>query len=80
MDFKEKILYMSEVRRSVVEYLQEQVNINQDALKAYDVNPLEKIEDGEVRRYREIQALILREKIHDLNRHISVIKRMYPDA
>lgn len=77
----EKLQIMAEVRRSVIDYLQDQVNINQDALKAYDVSPLEEDKrEPDVKRIREIQAMIIREKIYDLNRHIAVIKRMYPDA
>lgn len=77
----EKIILMAEIRRSVIDYLQDQANINQDALKAYEVSPLEEDKrDPEVKKIREIQAMILREKIQDLNRHIAVIKRMYPDA
>lgn len=77
----EKIQIMSDVSTAIVNYLIEQVSINNDALKAYEFNPMEDIKiSSDVRQFREIQAFVLREKIHDLNRHIAVIKRMYPDA
>jgi hypothetical protein len=36
--------------------------------------------DPEVKKIREIQAMILRDRINEINRHIAVIKRMYPNA
>lgn len=35
---------------------------------------------GETKRIREIEAIKLRDRIHELSRHIAVIKRMYPNA
>lgn len=72
---------MAEVKRSVCDYLQDQVEINTAALKAYDPNPIDDTNrDPEVKRFREIEALKLRDRINELNRHIAVIRRMYPDA
>jgi hypothetical protein len=81
MEANEKVKYMAEVTRSVVDYLQDQLGINTDALKAYDPNPMEdENRDSEVKRFREVQAMILRDRISEINRHIAVIKRMYPNA
>ena len=72
---------MAEVQRSVVDYLQDEVKINSDALKAYDSNPMEDDKrDPDVKKLREVQAMILRDRVQELNRHIAVIKRMYPNA
>ena len=81
MEQNEKIKLMAEVSRSVVDYLQDQVEINTSALKAYDVNHMDDDKrDPEVKRYREIEAIRLRDRISELSKHIAVIKRMYPNA
>lgn len=81
MNLADQIKIMAEIRRTVIDYLQDETKINGDALKAYEPSPLEdNNRDSEVKRYREIQAMILRDRINELNRHIAVIKRMYPDA
>lgn len=81
MTDNEKINYMAKVTRTVLDYLQDEVLINTSALKAYDVNPIDdEKRDPEVKRFREIEAIKLRDRINELNRHIAVIKRMYPDA
>lgn len=81
MDTKDKMLLMAQVQRSVVDYLQDELKINSDALKTYDHNPMEDDKrDADVRKLREVQAMILRDRINELSRHIAVIKRMYPNA
>jgi len=81
MHIPDQIKIMAEVRRTVNDYLQDQLSINADALKAYDPSPMEdKNREPEIQRFREIQAIVLRDRISELNRHIAVIKRMYPDA
>lgn len=81
MDTNDKIKLMAEVQRTVVDYLQDELKINSDALKAYDPVPMEEDKrDPEVKKWREIQAMILRDRINELTRHIAVIKRMYPNA
>lgn len=81
MEMNEKVKYMAEISRSVIDYLQDQLSINNDALKAYDTNPVDDgNRDAEVKRYREVQAMILRDRVSEINRHIAVIKRMYPNA
>jgi hypothetical protein len=78
MDAKEKLQIMAEVQRTVIDYLQDEVKINSDALRAYDTPITDS--DSEVRKMREIEAIKLRDRINELNRHIAVIKRMYPNA
>jgi hypothetical protein len=81
MDANEKIKFMAEVTRTVIDYLEDELTINQNALKAYDMNPMEEDKrDAEVKKIREIQAMILRDRVNELSRHIAVIKRMYPNA
>lgn len=73
----EKIRFMAEVKQNVIDYLQEELSINSNALKSYDDrdNPLQN-SDSEIKKMREIEAIKLRDRIHELTRHIAVIKRM----
>jgi hypothetical protein len=81
MSSEEKLKLMAELKKNVVDYLLDELKINSDALKAYDDlnNPMQAA-DHEIRRLREFEAIKLRDRINELNRHIAVIKRMYPDA
>ena len=81
MEVIEKLRIMAEVQRSVVDYLQDEAKINSDALKAYDIVHMDEDKrDPQVKQMREIEAIKLRDRINELNRHIAVIKRMYPNA
>lgn len=73
---KEQII-INTMKNTIVEYLEGEKKINEDALKAYD-NPIIPDSDTEVRRMREREAIKLRDRITELSRHIEVIKRMYP--
>jgi hypothetical protein len=77
MDTNQKLLIMAEVKQNIIDYLQEEVKINSDALKAYEEreNPIQN-SDVEIKKIREIEAVKLRHSIHELTRHIAVIKRM----
>lgn len=74
---KEKLSIMAEVKKNIVDYLQDEVKINSDALKSYEDrdNPIQNA-DSEIKKMREIEAIKLRDRIHELTRHISVINRM----
>ena len=77
----ENINIMAEIRRTVTDYLQKEIKINSDALKAYEPNPMDDDKrDPDVKKFREFQAMLLRDRINELTRHIAVIKRMYPNA
>jgi hypothetical protein len=76
---KEKIDLMKEVNKIVVDYLMEQKDICEDALKAYEPLPIQD-SDPEVRRMRETEAIKLRDRSSELKRHIAVIKRMVPNG
>lgn len=68
-----------EMRDNILEYLESEKRINEDALKAYEPKPIEDKEaTNEIRLMREREAIKLRDRIYELNRHIEVIKRMYP--
>ena len=72
---------MAQVKKTVIDYLQDELTINQAALKAYEPNNIDDDKrDTPVKQFREIEAIKLRDRIHELTRHIAVIKRMYPDA
>lgn len=66
-----------QMRDNILEYLEKEKSINEDALKAYDENAIQD-SDNEIRRMREREAIKLRDRIYELKRHIEVIKRMYP--
>lgn len=61
----------------IISYLEEQKDIYDDALKAYEPMAIED-PDPELRRMREIEAIKLRTLSHELRRIIAVIKRMAP--
>lgn len=66
---------MKEVKDNILNYFQDQLEINSAALKAYD-NDAIKDTDTEIRKMREIEAIKLRDRVNELTRHIAVIKRM----
>ncbi|WP_293916562.1 MULTISPECIES: hypothetical protein [unclassified Sphingobacterium] len=66
---------MNDVKELILNYLLEQIDINTNALKAYEVDTLDKY-DPEIKKMRETEAIKLRDRIYELNRHIAVIKRM----
>ena len=63
------------MKQNVINYLQDQLEINQAALNAYD-NDAIKDNDTEIRKMREIEAIKLRDRVNELSRHIAVVKRM----
>lgn len=66
-----------EMRDSIIDYLQEEAEINSKALSAYEDKPFQD-SDRELKRMREIEAIKLRDRVNQIQRHISVIKRMFP--
>ena len=77
METNEKINLMAEVKQNIIDYLTEELKINSDALKTYDErdNPIQN-SDTEIKKMREVEAIKLRDRIHEITRHIAVIKRM----
>lgn len=77
MTTEEKIKIMAEIKNNIIDYLQEELTINANALKSYDErdNPIQN-SDVEIKKMREIEAIKLRDRIHEITRHIAVIKRM----
>lgn len=67
-----------EMRDTIIEYLEKEKSINEDALVAYEPKPIAE-NDSEIRVMREREAIKLRDRIYELKRHIEVIKRMYPN-
>jgi len=76
---KEKSNYniLIEMRNTIIEYLEKEKSINEDALQAYEPQPIQD-SDSQIRIMREREAIKLRDRIYELKRHIEVIKRMYP--
>ncbi|TZF84527.1 hypothetical protein FW774_05935 [Pedobacter sp. BS3] len=70
---------MAEVKQTIIDYLTEELTINSAALKNYDNgdDPIKQRDTNpEIQKMREIEAIKLRDRIHELTRHIAVIKRM----
>jgi uncharacterized protein YdcH (DUF465 family) len=68
-----------EMRDNIIEYLDNEKSINEDALRAYEDGAIQDT-DAEIRVMREKERIKLRDRIYELKRHIEVIKRMYPNA
>lgn len=79
MDTNDKLELMAEIKQQILDFLEEEKNINENALKAYDTsaNPIQD-SDPEIKKMREIEAIKLRHSSHELSRYIAVIKRMIP--
>lgn len=77
MDTADKKRLMAEIKNNIIDYLTEELTINANALKTYDErdNPIQNA-DLEIKKMREVEAIKLRDRIHELTRHIAVIKRM----
>lgn len=75
MNLNYKILI--EMRDNILEYLDKEKSINEDALKAYEPQAIIET-DAEIRLMRERERIKLNDRIYELKRHIEVIKRMYP--
>lgn len=67
-----------EMRDQIINYLEKEKSINEDALQAYEGSVISDT-DATIRRMREREAIKLRDRIYELKRHIEVIKRMYPN-
>lgn len=74
-------LKMAQIKNSILDYLTEQLEINSESLKQYEGDKL--LPDNtpsDIRQIREIEAIKLRDRIHELTRHLSAIKRIIPIA
>ncbi|WP_182995297.1 hypothetical protein [Pelobium manganitolerans] len=70
---------MTEVKQTIIDYLTEELHINTQALASYEGgdDPIKNRETSdEIKKMREIEAIKLRDRIHETTRHIAVIKRM----
>ncbi|MGV3695515.1 hypothetical protein [Flavobacterium sp.] len=65
------------MRDKIIEYLEKEKGMNEDALLAYTPGAITDSSE-EIRIMREREAIKLRDRIYELKRHIEVIKRMYP--
>jgi hypothetical protein len=66
-----------EVKDTIIDYLQEELDMNLKSLKAYEDKPFQD-SDPDMKRLREFESIKLRDRVDQLNRHINVIKRMFP--
>lgn len=66
-----------EMKDNIINYLEGEKEICEAALKAYEPSIITDTND-EIRIMREREAIKLRDRIFELNRHIKVIKAMYP--
>ncbi len=68
---------LNEMSKLIIDYLEKEKSINEDALKAYDPLPIQD-SDAEIRIIRERERIKINDRIYELKRHIEVIKRMFP--
>lgn len=68
-----------EMGETIIEYLEKEKSINEDALKAYEDSVISE-DNNEIRIMRERERIKLIDRIYELKRHIEVIKRMYPNG
>jgi len=68
-----------EMRDQIIEYLEKEKSICEDALKAYEPGVISEINE-EIKVMRERERIKLNDRIYELKRHIEVIKRMYPNG
>ena len=66
-----------EMRDKIIQYLETEKSINEDALKAYEDGVLSGSSE-EIKIMRERERIKIVDRIYELKRHIEVIKRMYP--
>lgn len=77
MDENKTVKVMAEVKKSVIDYLEDELRINTAILKTYEDKESIINSDTEIKMMREIEAIKLRDRTHELTRHIAVIRRMY---
>ncbi len=67
-----------QIKDSIIDYLKELQDINSTTLKSYSgEDPMKNREvSSEIQMIREIEAIKLRDRIHELSRYIAVIKRI----
>lgn len=75
---KSEYKILIKMRDTIIDYLEKEKGINEDALTAYE-DGLTDTKDSEIRVMRERERIKLRDRIFELRRHIEVIKRMYPN-
>lgn len=68
------------MRDTIIDYLETEKGINEDALRAYDNSIIAQDDESEIRIMRERERIKLNDRIFELKRHIEVIKRMYPNG
>lgn len=78
MNTDERIMLMNDIIQMVVTYLEEQKQINEEALKPYEREIPTMDVDVEIKKMRETECFRLRDRNNELSRHIAVIKRMVP--
>lgn len=61
------------MKEKVQEYFKEQLKISEDALSQLDKSEKS---TPEINRIREIEAIKLRDRVHQLKRHAAVIKKI----
>lgn len=66
------------MKQQFLEYLEDQKAINEAALKPYDTYTPIQDADEEVRKMKAIEVIRLTDRIHELSKHIAVVKRMVP--
>jgi signal-transduction protein with cAMP-binding, CBS, and nucleotidyltransferase domain len=75
---EEKIKFMAEVVKPIVNLLDKRMKNKLEALKAYD-GPIND-SDSEIKKMREIEAIKLRHEVDVLKDLSDIVQAMYPNA
>lgn len=73
MTTEEKMETIMEVKTNILNYLNGQQKVLMAALAIYDTDAI-KDSDTEIKRMRETEAIKLRDRLSELNRHIATIE------
>lgn len=77
LQLTEKIKLMEEFKNTVLDYLDRQIEIEQEAQTAFQPTIVQD-NDSELRRMREAEFIKSVEKIKELRKHRAVIAKMFP--
>lgn len=71
---------MADIKQTIIDYLTEQLTINDKADKSMEEYnlPIQE-QDPEIKKMREIEHIKLRDRSHELKRHIAVVKLLGGD-
>jgi len=66
------------MKNQIIDYFTDELRIHSETLKSFYDMPIQTETSDQAKSLREVEAIKLRDRINELNRHISIIKRMFP--